>query len=130
MLILLFNAPDTRIVRSAVLALRSQPYIEACRSQGISKLRILFIHFLPNVLPIILSYAVLDFAFALVNLAGQSFLGLGVESGTADWARMLFENKGILFTNPSSVLMLALMIVLTDGSINIAGDWLSQKFAQ
>lgn len=128
-LIILFTAPDTRIVRSAVLTQRSLPYIEACRTLGVSKLKILFIHILPNVLPIILSYAVLDFAFALVNLAGLSFLGLGVEPGTADWGRMLFENRGILFSNPVAVLLPAAMILLTAGSINIIGDWLNERYS-
>ena len=80
-----------RIVRSAVLAQRPLPYIDAARALGISKARILFVHILPNILPIVLAYVVLDFAFALVNLAGLSFLGLGVEPGTPDWGRMLFE---------------------------------------
>lgn len=128
-LVALFVAPDTRIVRSAVLVQRSQPYIEACRIQNIPRHRILFVHILPNVMPIILSYAVLDFAFALVNLAGLSFLGLGVEPGTADWGRMLFENRGILFANPASILLPAAMIVLTAGSINMLGDRLREAVA-
>ena len=104
-LIILFTAPDTRIVRSAVLEQRPLPYIDAARTLGVSKTRILFVHILPNVLPIILAYVVLDFAFALVNLAGLSFLGLGVEPGTPDWGRMLFENRTILFTNPVALLL-------------------------
>ena len=128
-LVVLFMAPDTRIVRSAVLAQRPLPYIEAARTLGVSKFRILFVHILPNVLPIILSYVVLDFAFGLVTLAGLSFLGLGVQPGTADWGRMLFENRGILFSNPASVVLPGLMIVLTAGSINIIGDWLNERFS-
>ena len=104
-LVVLFTAPDTRIVRSAVLEQRPLPYIDAARTLGISKTRILFVHILPNVLPIILAYVVLDFAFALVNLAGLSFLGLGVEPGTPDWGRMLFENRNILFSNPVALLL-------------------------
>ena len=126
-LTLLFVAPDTRIVRSAVLSQRSQPYIEACRIQNVPRHRILFVHILPNVLPLILSYVVLDFAFALVNLAGLSFLGLGVEPGTADWGRMLFENRGILFTNPASVLLPAATIVVTAGAINMLGDHFRER---
>lgn len=129
-LTILFVAPDTRIVRSAVLVQRSQPYIEACRIQNIPRARILFVHILPNVMPIILSYAVLDFAFALVNLAGLSFLGLGVEPGTADWGRMLFENRNILFTNPASILLPAAMILITAGSINMLGDRIREAVAK
>jgi peptide/nickel transport system permease protein len=129
-LVVLFTAPDTRIVRSAVLEQRPFPYIEAARTLGISKTRILFVHILPNVLPIILAYIVLDFAFALVNLAGLSFLGLGVEPGTPDWGRMLFENRNILFSNPVALLLPAGMIILTAVSMNLIGDWLFERFAK
>ena len=127
MLVVLFTAPDTRIVRSAVLEQRPLPYIDAARTLGISKARILFVHILPNVLPIVLAYVVLDFAFALVNLAGLSFLGLGVEPGTPDWGRMLFENRNILFSNPVALLLPAAMIILTAVSMNLIGDWLFER---
>ena len=129
-LIILFTAPDTRIVRSAVLEQRPRPYIDAARALGISKTRILFVHILPNVLPIILAYVVLDFAFALVNLAGLSFLGLGVEPGTPDWGRMLFENRTILFTNPMGLLLPAGMVILTAVSMNLIGDWLFERLTR
>jgi peptide/nickel transport system permease protein len=129
-LVVLFTAPDTRIVRSAVLEQRPLPYIDAARTLGISKTRILFVHILPNVAPIILAYVVLDFAFALVNLAGLSFLGLGIEPGTPDWGRMLFENRNILFSNPVALLLPAGMIILTAVSMNLIGDWLFERFAK
>jgi peptide/nickel transport system permease protein len=129
-LIVLFTAPDTRIVRSAVIEQRPLPYIDAARALGISRTRILFVHILPNILPIILAYVVLDFAFALVNLAGLSFLGLGVEPGTPDWGRMLFENRNILFSNPVALLLPALMIILTAVSMNLIGDWLFERYAR
>ena len=80
-LVVLFTAPDTRIVRSAVLEQRPLPYIEAARTLGIPRRRIMFRHIFPNILPLIAAYVVLDFAFALVSLAALSFLGLGVPPG-------------------------------------------------
>jgi len=129
-LIILFTAPDTRIVRSTVLEQRPLPYIDAARALGVSKRRILFVHILPNILPLILAYVVLDFAFALVNLAGLSFLGLGVEPGTPDWGRMLFEKRNILFTNPLGLLLPAGMIILTAVSMNLIGDWLFERLTK
>lgn len=128
-LVVLFTAPDTRIVRSAVLEQRPLPYIEAARTLGVPRRRIMFLHILPNILPIVAAYVVLDFAFALVSLAGLSFLGLGVSPGTADWGRMLFENRNILFVNPLASLLPAAAIVITAGSINIIGDWIYQRMA-
>jgi peptide/nickel transport system permease protein len=129
-LVILFTAPDTRIVRSAVLEQRPLPYIDAARALGIPKARILFLHILPNVLPLILAYVLLDFAFALVNLAGLSFLGLGVEPGTPDWGRMLFENRNILFSNPVALLLPAGLIILTAVSMNLIGDWLFERLTR
>lgn len=129
-LLVLFVGPDTRIVRSAVLEQRPRPYIEAARTLGISRARILLVHILPNILPIILAYVAIDFAFALVNLAGLSFLGLGVEPGTPDWGRMLSENRNLIYSNPPGILLPALMIILTAVSMNLIGDWLFERFTR
>ena len=125
-----FIAPDTRIVRSAVLEQRPLPYVDAARTLGLSKTRILFVHILPNVLPVILAYVAIDFAFALVNLAGLSFLGLGVEPGAPDWGRMLSENRTLLFSNPAGLLLPAGMIVVTAVSMNLIGDWLFERLTR
>ena len=129
-LLVLFVPSDTRIVRAAVLEQRPRPYIEAARVLGISQSRILIVHILPNVLPIILAYVAIDFAFALVNLAGLSFLGLGVEPGTADWGRMLSENRNLIASNPPGVLLPAAMIIVTAVSMNLIGDWLFERFTK
>ena len=128
-LVVLFAAPDTRIVRSAVLEQRPLPYIEAARTLGIPRRRIMFRHIFPNILPLIAAYVVLDFAFALVSLAALSFLGLGVPPGTPDWGRMLFENRTILLTNPMAALLPAAAIVVTAASINIIGDWTYERMS-
>jgi peptide/nickel transport system permease protein len=126
-LVILFTAPDTRIVRSAVLEQRPLPYIEAARTLGLPRWRVMFRHILPNILPIVAAYVVLDFAFALVSLAGLSFLGLGVPPGAPDWGRMLFENRSILYTNPMAALLPGATIVITAASINIVGDWVYER---
>ncbi|HEV2951008.1 MAG TPA: ABC transporter permease [Actinomycetota bacterium] len=128
-LVVLFTAPDTRIVRSAVLEQRPLPYVEAARTLGISRRRIMFRHILPNIFPIVAAYVVLDFAFALVSLAALSFLGLGVPPGSPDWGRMLNENRTILFTNPMASLLPAAAIVIAAGSINIIGDWIYERIS-
>ena len=128
-LILLFAAPDTRIVRSAVLQQRPLPYIEAARTLGVTKPRVMFGHILPNILPIIFAYVVLDFAFALVALAGLSFLGLGIEPGAADWGRMLSENRSLLFSNPWAAVVPAVLIILTAAAMNLVGDWMYDRFS-
>jgi peptide/nickel transport system permease protein len=112
-----------------VLEQRPLPYIEAARTLGIPRRRIMFRHIFPNILPLIAAYVVLDFAFALVSLAALSFLGLGVPPGTPDWGRMLFENRTILLTNPMAALLPAAAIVVTAASINIIGDWTYERMS-
>jgi peptide/nickel transport system permease protein len=128
-LIILFSPADTRIVRAEALRQRPLPYIEAARTLGVPTWRIMFIHIFPNVLPVVVSYVFLDFAFGLVSLSGLSFLGLGVPPGTPDWGRMLFENRTVLFTNPLAAIAPGLMIVAAAASMNIIGDWLYERFA-
>jgi peptide/nickel transport system permease protein len=125
----LFVAPDTRIVRSAALEQRSLPYIEAARVLGISRFRIMFVDIFVVILPIIVAYIVLDFAYALVSLSALSFLGLGVPPGAADWGRMLYENRDVLYTNPAASLVPAAMIVILAASVNLIGDWMYERFS-
>lgn len=122
----LFIAPNTRIARSAVLEERALVYVEAARVMGIGRLKIMYRHILPNILPIVMAHVVLDFAFALVSLAGLSFLGLGVAPGAADWGRMMFENRSIMFANPAAVALPAALLILAATTINMVGDYLYQ----
>jgi peptide/nickel transport system permease protein len=128
-LIILFSPADTRIVRAEALRQRPLPYIEAALTLGVPTWRIMFVHVFPNVLPVVVSYVFLDFAFGLVSLSGLSFLGLGVPPGTPDWGRMLFENRTVLFVNPLAAIAPGLMIVAAAASMNILGDWLYERFA-
>jgi peptide/nickel transport system permease protein len=113
---------DTRIIRAATLEQVPRPYIEATKVLGLSPRRVMWRHLFPNVLPLVIVDAGVDFATSLVLLAGLSFLGLGVGPGTADWGRMLFENRELLLDNPWAALAPALMIVFTAAAVNILAD--------
>lgn len=126
-LVVLFAAPATRVIRAAVIEQRSTPYIDAARLLGVSVPRILVVHILPNVRSIVGAYAMLDFAFAFISLIGLSFLGVGAPPGSPDWGRMVYENRTLVFTNPVGLLLPATMILLTAVSINLIGDWLSER---
>jgi peptide/nickel transport system permease protein len=126
-LAVLFTATATRVIRAAVIEQRSKPYIDAARMLGVAVPRILFVHIFPNVRPIVGAYAMLDFAFAFISLAGLSFLGLGAPPGSTDWGRMVYENRAILFTNPAGSLLPTVLILLTAAGINLIGDWLAER---
>lgn len=129
-LLTVLSAPyDTRIVRGATLEQRPLPYVEAARSLGLSRTRIMFAHIWPNLLPLVIANAFLNFAYSLVALSALSFLGLGVGPGTPDWGRMLAESRALLFENPAAALAPGAMIALAAASINLIGDWLYEKLA-
>ena len=130
LLLSIFNVQgDIRIVRGSTLEQKPLPYIEALRSLGITRRRIMFRHIFPNVAPILVANFAIDFALALVALAGLSFLGLGSEPGTPEWGAMLAENQAILFVNPTASLAPGLVIVLLAVSVNLVGDWLYDRYS-
>ncbi|WP_436698081.1 ABC transporter permease [Nocardioides sp. BYT-33-1] len=127
-LVLLATPGTTRILRAAVLAQRGLPYVEAARTVGVSNRRLIFVHVAPNVLPTVVTSFLLEFVGALVALSALSFLGLGVPPGSADWGRMLAENRGLLELNPWAVLAPALMLMITATAVTVLGDWLYERF--
>src|SRR5207247_8153966 len=129
LLVILYAPFDTRIVRGATLEQRSRPYVEAARTLGLPRRRIMFGHIWPNVLPVAVANATLAFAFSLVSLASLSFLGIGVGPGTADWGRMLADSRTLLFQNPATALAPGIALVITAASVNIIGDWLFERLS-
>lgn len=125
-----FYAPqDARIVRGATLEQRELPYVEAARILGIPRWRIMLEQIWPNVLPLALANALLNFAFALVALSALSFLGLGVPPGDPDWGRMLSDSRFHIFDNAAYAIAPAVMIVGSATSMNLIGDWLYERLA-
>ena len=126
----IFNVQgDIRIVRSATLEQKPLQYIEALRSLGIGRRRIMARHIFPNIAPILVANFAIDFALALVALAGLSFLGLGSEPGSPEWGSMLAENQSILFVNAAAALAPGLVIVFLAVSVNLVGDWLYDRYS-
>lgn len=77
-----------RLVRAEVLSLRERLFVERARANGCSTGRILYVHILPNVTPIILANTILTIALAILSEAALSFLGLG-DPNNISWGTML-----------------------------------------
>jgi len=118
-----------RIVRGAAIEQRGMPYVEAARGLGHSTTRIVLRHLLPNVMPFVVAAFFLRFTFAMVELSSLSFIGLGVPPGTADWGRMLSENRHFLELNPWAAVAPGLALVFTAASANLLGHQLYSRFA-
>jgi peptide/nickel transport system permease protein len=113
-----------RIVRSAVLAERGKPYVEAARAAGASEGRVLRKHVLPNVVAPVLVLTTLDMGVVLLAVSGLSFLGLGVEPPTAEWGAMLAEGRNYLDQGPQMTVFPGAAIFLMVLGFNLLGDGL------
>jgi peptide/nickel transport system permease protein len=129
LLIVLFAPNDARVVRGATLEQRAKPYVEAARTLGVPSARIVAWHIWPNVSAVAVATACLNFAFALVALSGLAFLGIGAAAGSADWGRMLADNRALIFDAPLASLAPGALIVATAVAFNVLGDWLYERLS-
>ncbi|MCG6497988.1 ABC transporter permease [Kitasatospora sp. A2-31] len=121
----------SRLTRSLVLAERARPYVEAYQVQGHSGLQICLRHVLPGIAPVVLAQATVNFGYALIDLAGLSFLGLGVPALTPDWGRMVFDGQSaVQHGYPLSAVLPCLAIVLTVVSFNVVGERWADRVAR
>jgi peptide/nickel transport system permease protein len=123
----LLNWPvPCRLVRAKLLAVREMDYVLAARALGASSGRIIARHALPNVLDVLIVYASLGIATAILLEAGLSFLGLGVQAPTPSWGNMLnpARNVSILEQYPWQWMPAGGAIVLIVLAVNFVGDGL------
>ncbi|MGI9823464.1 ABC transporter permease [Agromyces sp. Marseille-Q5079] len=117
-----------RLTRSLVKAEVNRPYVSAYRVQGFGGGWIAFRRVLPNVTPIVGAQSTLNFGYVLAELAGLSFLGLGVQPPTPDWGAMINEaQSGILAGAFLPALVPAVAVVIVVVAVNIIGDELSDR---
>jgi len=125
--IVLFSPSDIRMVRAAVMEQAPRPYVESARMLGLSQWRVMYRHILPNITRLVLANVLLDYAFAIVAMASLSFLGIGVNPGVANWGRQLADGQEIMLTNPWTVAVPAILIILVACAVNLLGDALGSK---
>jgi peptide/nickel transport system permease protein len=111
-----------RVVYSLTVTLSEREFVEAVRSLGATRTRILFRHVLPHLLPAIIVYGTLGIATTVLLEATLSFLGIGVQPPTPSWGNIIFENQSYFSTAPWLVFIPGAAIVLLAVSFNILGD--------
>ena len=117
-----------RLTRQLVATERSRPYVSAYRVQGFAVSWIAVRRVLPNVAPTVGAQSTLNFGYVLAELAGLSFLGLGVQAPVADWGAMINEAQaGIAggYVLPAIVPAVAVVIVVV--AVNVIGEELSDR---
>lgn len=114
-----------RIVRSDALRQRRLPYIEAAWLRGVPTWWIWLKYLVPALWSVILAQIVLSFAYATIDVAAVSYLGLGVQAPTADWGTMVASGQeGVIQGHPLEALSAGACLVVMILSLGIVGDYL------
>ena len=113
-----------RIVRSAVLSIKDQEFIEAARANGERSLSIIFSEVLPNCMAPIIVQVTLNVATAILSTSSLSFIGLGIQAPTPEWGNMLAGGRAFLRDAPHLCIFPGIAIVITILSLNLFGDGL------
>ena len=124
----------TRLVRSLVLTLREEPFVEAAKALATPTPTILLRHILPNALAPMIVQGTFVAASAVLTEAVLSFLGLGLPSDIPTWGNIMAEGRVQFTQYPGNVLFPAMFLVPTVLEINLLGDGLRDvldpKFAK
>jgi peptide/nickel transport system permease protein len=113
-----------RIVRGSVLSIREMEFIEAARAVGSSDVRIIMKHIIPNSMAPIIVQSTLGVASAILNAAGLSFIGLGIQPPYPEWGAMLSGGRQYIRDYSHLTLYPGLAIMLTILALNFLGDGL------
>ncbi|MBN9528514.1 MAG: ABC transporter permease [Alphaproteobacteria bacterium] len=121
----IYNIPVfARLSRAAGNSIWARDFVTASRACGKGAFRITIEHVLPNIVPIIVVQATIQFAIAILAEAALSYLGLGTQPPTPSWGRMLNEAQTHVFTTPSLAIYPGLAIAFSVLGLNLLGDGL------
>jgi peptide/nickel transport system permease protein len=119
-----FTPRVAAVMRSVVLTIKPRPFVEASRAIGMTELRILARHVVPNALPPVIVMATVSAASAILAEAGLSFLGLGVQPPTPTWGNIIADGNTLITTNPWISLASGFCIAIAVVAFNLLGDGL------
>lgn len=111
-----------RLTQTLVAGVAARDYVAAAQVAGAGRLRVLVRHVLPNVAEPLVVNAAIGAGSALLSFSGLSFLGLGVQSPSYDWGRLLFDGIGVIYVNPAAALAPGLAVLLAGLAFNLFGE--------
>ena len=111
-----------RVARGAVLSVKSQDYVMACHALGMSNIRIVFAHVLPNCMGPIIVLASVLLGNVILTESTLSFLGMGIQEPTASWGTMIAKGNEFLTFAPWISLFPGAFLFLTMIAFNLLGD--------
>jgi peptide/nickel transport system permease protein len=113
-----------RLIRSRVVSIREEDYIEAARAAGVKDRNIILRHIIPNSFAPVLVQATLQIGVSILIVAGLSFLGFGAQPPTPSWGQMLSASRNYMLPAPTFSLFPGMAILITVIGFNILGDGL------
>jgi peptide/nickel transport system permease protein/oligopeptide transport system permease protein len=114
----------SRVIRSSMLSVQENEYVDAARALGASDSRIMLRHILPNSMAPIIVYGTMTIGGAILTEAALSFLGLGVQPPTPSWGLMLSEARNFMYTAPWLMIYPGAAILTTVLAFVLLGDGL------
>jgi peptide/nickel transport system permease protein len=117
-----------RVIRSQVIQLKENEYVEAARASGGSNIKIILRHMIPNCLSTIIVIVTMEIPADIMYEASLSFLGLGVQPPKSSWGQMISVARNYLRVNPGYALYPGAALVLTVLAFNLLGDSLRDAF--
>lgn len=116
-----------RVVRSVVLSVRQEPYVEAAISLGVPTGRLLLRHILPNAIGPLTVLATFIMSAAILLEATLSFLGLGMPQNVPTWGNTIAEGRTLFQIYPHNIWIPAIFLSLTVLGVNVIGDGLRDR---
>ncbi len=116
---------NVRLIRSVVLTVAEQDYVEAAKSYGTNNARIIFRYVLPNAVGPIIVNTTMAISDMILSAAGLSFIGMGIQPPSPEWGALLSSAQTFIFSSPYLLIFPGIFIVLTSLSFNLVGDGLT-----
>ncbi len=114
-----------RIVRSTTLVVRESDYVAAARTGGLSDLRVMARHVLPNTIAQAIVYVMSDIVLVIVAVVTLGYLGLGIQPPTADWGAMISDGQQFLTTHWELATFPGVAVVAVGIGLSLLGDGLA-----
>lgn len=117
-----------RVARGATLTIRGLPFMTAARLAGTRRWRIIARHVVPNIMPNIVTFALLGIGIIIILEGALDFLGYGIQRPKPSWGNMISYGQQILLAQPEYVLIPSIALLITVAALNMLGDALRERW--
>jgi peptide/nickel transport system permease protein len=121
---LVYAPAFARVTRGSALEAMSQPYVEAVRSLGATRTRVMIRHVIPQLLSPLIVLSTIYLSTAILTEASLSYIGLGTQPPEPSWGSMLYDAETYMQLAPWLAIFPGLAIMIVILGFNLLGDWL------